>query len=700
MKKIYKLLNTPHPLIGFALLGWGWASLAQAGGVPTLAPVDVVARQDPEEIAPADAASVGRVTREQLAARALLRPAEALETVPGLVVTQHTGDGKANQYFLRGFNLDHGTDFATSVLGVPMNLPTHAHGQGYLDLNGLIPELIEDIRYRKGPYAAEDGDFANAGSARIDYVRRLPEGLASLTLGEHQYRRGLVANSQATATPWGQGDLLYALEWSGNNGPWQVPEHLGKWNGLLRLSQGSRENGWSLAASHYQAQWTATDHIPDSAVASGAVDTYGSLDPTSGGNTRRSTLAWEYASPRGNGRLRANAYVVDYQLDLFSNFTYFLNNPTQGDQFEQYDHRRYGGGSVDRTWFLQWGERDVDVTLGSQLRQDRIGQVGLALTSGRQRLDTIREDRVTETSAALYGEVGVQWADKLRTLVGLRGDAARVTVNSDTPANSGNASAHLWSPKFTLILGPWAHTEFYLNSGRGFHSNDARGATLQVNPDPRAEDYLGPAARLPLLVRARGEEVGLRSQLARGYTMSLALWRLHQDSELVFAGDSGTTEALGASRRSGIEWTHYWTPLPGLTVDADLAFTRARFEDPALAGGDRIPNAVERVISLGIAYDPGSAWFGGLRLRHLGPAPLVEDNTQRSPAFTLVNLRAGYRLTRQTALTLDVLNLTNREASDIQYWYEYAYPAGNTVTGRLFHPTEPRTLRLTLTHRF
>ncbi len=660
-----------------------------AGGIQTLDPVVV---SGDGLVGAADASSEGTVTQQQIATRPWLRPAEVLETVPGLIVTQHTGDGKANQYFLRGFNLDHGTDFATFVLGMPVNLPTHAHGQGYTDVNFVIPELVSGVRYRKGPYSVQQGDFAAAGSASIEYVRWLPGGFGEVGFGENGFRRLLAAG----APKLGNGTLLVAGEGFRNDGPWEVPQDYRKNNAVLRFSQGTEGNGFDVSLLAYDAKWNATDQVAKRAVAQGLIGRFGTLDPTSGGSTERYSLSAQWATRDERGGWRANAYAVRYRLDLFSNFTYFLDNPVDGDQFEQSDKRAILGGLLERTLPAQLGGRPVEFTLGAKMRQDDIDTVGLHLTAARQRLTTIREDAVTQRAAAVYAEAAVQAIDRLRVVAGVRTDWMNVDVSSDTPANSGTASDSIVTPKFTAIFGPWSRTEFYANYGEGFHSNDARGATIRVNPDPRDPEFGNPVDPVPLLVRARGQELGVRSVPVRGWQTALAFWRLRLDSELVFVGDAGTTEANRPSRRQGIEWTNYWTPLPGLTVDLDLSYSRARFTDDA-PEGNRIPGAIEHTAALGVAFDDGGPWFGGLRLRYFGPRPLIEDNSVRSTSSTIVNARLGWRAGKGLEIIADAINLFDRRFNDIEYFYESQLRGEAAPVADIhLHPGEPRTVRLSL----
>ncbi|MFA7290826.1 MAG: TonB-dependent receptor [Rhodocyclaceae bacterium] len=652
----------------------------------------------------ATAGSEGVVAKERVEALPLLRPAEVLELVPGMIATQHSGDGKANQYFLRGFNLDHGTDFRTTVAGVPVNMPTHAHGQGYTDLNFLIPELVDRVRYRKGPYYADEGDFSSAGAAHIDYARKLDSTLASLTYGTGQYGRALLAGAPAVAS----GNLLYALEWSHNDGPWQVPEHFKKLNGVLRYSQGSRNDGWSITGMAYQSDWTATDQVPKRAIDSGQIKRFGSLDPSSGGETHRYSLSADWARRGQASQSRANVWALDYALDLYSNFTYCAadfaasGNCNNGDQFKQKDRRRAGGFDASHTVFDRWAGFDVENTFGTDARIDRIRPVGLYSTTARQVTAITREDKVDQRLFALYAQNQTHWLPWLRTQAGLRADSYHFDVDSNVPQNSGKTSDQMLSPKFTAIFGPWRQTEVYANWGKGFHSNDARGSSLTVDPVTRLNvDADGnPIRRVDPLVRSTGYELGLRSKPAEGWQTTISLWRLELDSELLFVGDAGITEASRPSRRQGVEWNNLWSVNAWLSFDADLSWSHARFQgsDPA---GDHIPGAVATTANLGMTVDALGPWFGALRLRYFGPRPLIEDNSIRSDSSAITNLRLGYRIDRKTTLALDVFNLFDRKISDIDYWYESqlrneAAPVNDIHT----HPAEPRTFRLSLTHRF
>ena len=669
-----------------------------AAGVPgkLIEEVTVTARRV-QSLASADSASVGTVLAIQLENRPVLRTGEVLEVIPGLIVTQHSGDGKANQYFLRGFNLDHGTDFASRVDGLPVNMPTHGHGQGYSDINFLIPELVDRIEYKKGTYYADEGNFSAAGAVDVSYARRLEHSLASLGGGENGYRRALLAISPEAAG----GDLLVGVDYQHNDGPWELKEGFRKVNALVKYTRGDREGdrngdgGFGLTAMGYDGKWRSTDQIPLRAVAAGEISRFGNVDPTDGGETHRYSISGDWWTRIGEGRLRALAYAIDYELDLISNFTYYVDQG-DGDQFEQFDDRRIYGGNARYTLPLMLGGFDTEFASGIDVRHDDISPVGLYRTSERARLSTIRQDKVTQTSYSAYVSEGIAWAPKFRTTLGLRADHFDFDVNSSLAVNSGKASDSIVSPKLTLMFGPWASTEVFVNLGEGFHSNDARGTTITVDPT----DGVTSAERVNPLVKARGAEVGLRTAPATGVQLAASLWTLGLDSELLFVGDGGTTEPSRASRRTGVELSAYYTPMNWLIVDADVAWSHSRFtdDDPA---GDRIPNAVDRVASVGVSINRTTGWSGGARLRYLGPGALIEDNSVRSSSTTLLNLQAGYQFTSNVKASVEMLNALGEKANDITYFYESQLRGEAAPVADIhFHPVEPRTLRAFVTVRF
>ena len=638
------------------------------------------------------AASAMTISGAEVNARPFSRVGEALEVVPGLIVTQHSGEGKANQYFLRGFNLDHGTDLAISVDGMPVNMPTHGHGQGYADINFLIPELAQSVNVRKGPYFADQGDFASAGAVAIDYVNRLPKNIAELTFGSFGYRRALAAGSTAV----GAGTLLAAFEGVGYNGPWDVPDNVRKLNGVLRYSQGTATDGFTLSAMAYSNGWNSTDQVAQRAIDQGLIGRFGSLDPTDGGTSSRVSLSSNWAQSSEYGQSKVNAYVINSSLRLYNNFTYFLDDPVNGDQFSQMDRRTVYGLNASHAFDVRVAGIETQTRVGLQTRGDDI-RVGLFKTLQRETLSTVREDSVREGNVGLWADTTARWTGWLRTTVGIREDYFAGRVLSDTPANSGNAQASMTSPKAGIVLGPWCRTEFYGNAGYGLHSNDIRGATITVDPI----DKVTPQDRVPLLVRSKGAELGIRTKAVEGLTSSLAVFVLDFNSELLFVGDAGTTEASRPSRRVGVEWTNQYQVLPWMRLDLDVAYTRARFTDfdPA---GIFIPGAPAWVASGGVTFGGETGWFGALRGRYFGPRPLIEDDSVRSQASLIFNARAGYKFDNGLRLQLDVLNLFNARTNQIEYYYLSRLP-GEPIGGmadRHVHPAEPLAVRLTLAGRF
>lgn len=663
-------------------------ALAQTPAAPVLLLPEMVVSAPPLD----EAASGGEVSGEAMLARPAARPGEFLEIVPGLVVTQHSSEGKANQYYLRGFNLDHGTDLAISVDGMPVNMRTHGHGQGYADLAFLIPEFVSTLAFRKGPYFAEEGDFASAGAIRLDYLDRLERDVVLGTAGEYGYYRGLGGMSR----PLGAGAVTVAAELARYDGPWDHGDDLGKANGFVRYAQGTRDDGFALTAMAYGSRWDSTDQVPKRAVESGLIGRFGAIDATDGGEAERYSLSGRWARTSASGITALEAYAVRSRLDLFSNFTFFLDDPVDGDQFHQADRRTMIGAHLRHVVPGTIAGQPLETSLGLQTRHDDI-RVGLFKTAERRSLSTVRDDDVEETSVGLYAQGVISWTDWLRTTVGLRGDVFHGVVHSDTPQNSGDVDDAIVSPKFGLALGPFAGTEFFVNGGFGHHSNDIRGATISVDP----ADKTTPAETVPLLVRSKGAEIGVRSRAVDGLETALALFILTFDSEIVFVGDAGTTEASRPSRRIGLEWTSHYRARPWLGFDLDIAVTQARFTDGGPAG-DRIPGAPRTVIAAGVELGERTGWFGAARLRYFGPRPLVEDGTVHSRATGLVSGRAGYRFENGLTIVLDGFNLLDSARSQIDYFYASRLPGepAEGVSDIHFHPVEPRTFRLSVSRLF
>jgi hypothetical protein len=655
-------------------------------GSATVSPIVVTGRST-SLVSTAVSANQGVVGARDLALRPLLRPGEIVEAIPGVIITQHSGSGKANQYFLRGFNLDHGTDLAVSAEGAPVNMPSHAHGQGYADLNFVIPELVQRVEFKKGPYYADVGDFGSAGAFNIRTYDRLPSGLIRLEGGQGGYARAVLANN----VPIASGNLVYAAEYEHNDGPWKLPDNENKFGGLTRYTLGDTTNGFTLSASAYHNSWRSTDQVPDRAVADGLIGRFGTIDPTDAGVTDREALSadWRWGGAASSSHILV--YGLRYQLDLFSNFTYFLDDPVHGDQIEQLDRRWVFGGEASHSWSGLLLGRPSQTTLGLQVRNDDIKN-GLYHTEALVRLNAGDVNAITEASIAPFNDNQTRWTDWFRSDVGLRADRYWVDVRNIVGGASGRAQASLLSPKLGLVFGPWRKTEVYLDGGQGFHSNDARGV-------------VSPAAPATALARSTGAEIGVRTSAIPGLESALSLWLLDLTSELVWDGDAGTNTPSGPTRRYGIEFANFYAPTQWLTIDADYAWSHARFTDHEPAG-PYVPEALVATFDGGIAIHdlPGWAhsWSGGLRLRYFGPRPLTQDGAIRSRASTLLYADLGYAFRPGWSLGVSVFNLLDAKVSDIDYYYVSRLP-GEPLSGVAdvhSHPAEPREIRVSLTRRF
>ena len=718
--------------------------------------VEVHGRED-NLVGIADSATQGTVGATEIEDRPILRSGEILETVPGLIITQHAGGGKANQYFLRGFNLDHGTDFAVFLDGMPLNLPSHAHGEGYSDMNTVIPEFVQGLDYQKGPYYADIGNYSSAGSANLQFFKVLPQNFFTVEGGMYGFGRAVFGISQKL----GKGNLMYGGEAYYDNGPWVHPDAYAKFNGILTYSQGDSTEGFSFTARAYHGKWDSSDQIPITAVP--LVGFFGALNPTDGGNSQRYSLQGEWHRQGENSATTIMAYGFYYDLDLFSDFTYYLDDPVKGDQFEQKDNRWVTGIDAAHTIFSQWfGGRKVENTFGLQVRNDWVHN-GLYRTEDRMRTDKndsnacneepIPEcdtnpnltailpadtdvNRFTDTMLGFYVQNKTQWAEKFRSVLALRGDEAIYVVTNTTPTyvatelpgapvinfaelNSGTATKFLPSPKASLIFGPWFDTEFYVQAGFSFHSNDARGATQRI--EPISPDYPFPTHCTPIspLVQTKGAEVGVRTVAVPHLQSTLSLWYLHSNSELQQDGDTGgTIPSEQSSNRYGVEFANYYTPRKHLVVDFDLADSKALFTqvDPADAaytnvgggqypvqgpGGKWVPEAVGLVISSGVTVQSYKNFWGSLRLRYFGPRNLTSDAIYRSASTALLNAEVGYHFNETWSLSAQLFNLLDRSDHDIDYAYvSRITPTDAAAFTDVFHPVEPFQVRVVLRYAF
>ena len=714
------------------------------------------------------ASSAGQVTvgAEELQNRPILRSGEVLETLPGLVITQHAGGGKANQYFLRGFNLDHGTDIAIFLDGMPLNLPSHAHGEGYSDMNTVIPEFVQRVDARKGPYYAEIGDFGSAGNAEVVFYKTLPQNFVQVDGGMYQFARFVFGISHKL----GKGNLMYGGEAYHDGGPWVHPDNYFKFNGLATYSQGDDTNGFSITAHGYAGtRWNSSDQLPDTAIP--VVGFFGTLDSTDGGHSHRYSLQGEWHHQGANCQTSIMAYGFFYYLNLFSDFTYYLIDPYKGDQFEQQDRRWVSGFDIRHTISSKWYGRRVETTFGMQLRNDWIHN-GLYRASGRVRTDktyyTVNYldepssldqiavlpaatdlNKFTETIGSPWISSEIQWTSKFRSILGLRGDYGKGIDTSfsnptnpnypndpfaaDVNPNTGQSTAKfLPSPKASLIFGPWNNTEFYVQGGFSYHTNDVRGSTQLYEPvSPDSPYYNTPVYDSPspnkiaFLVQTKGGEIGMRTVAIPHLQSTAEIWYLHSNSELLQSGDTGgTSPSQQPSNRYGIEVGNYYTPSEHWVFDADFADSRALFteDDPDDATfysynsttssyqlcaknsicsgigigpdpyrqnqyGKEVPEAVRWVVAAGATAQNYKGFSASLRLRYFGPRPLTSDALYTSPSTALVNLQASYKFNKNWSLVGEVLNLLNRRDHDI----DYAYVSQITPAAGLGLPATPPT---------
>ncbi len=640
-----------------------------------------------QSIGTAMSASEGLVGYDDWRMTPMQRVGDLAEAVPGMVATQHSGTGKANQYFLRGFNLDHGTDFAAYAEGVPLNMRTHGHGQGYLDLNFLIPELVATAQYRKGPYAAEVGDFSSAGSVAFQFHDRLDDSLIAATIGEDAYVRSLVAGSLDI----NGAAVTAAVDIARNDGPWDLDEDLDQQKLYLGYVRPTERGQIKLTLQGYSSEWTSTDQIPRRAVRSGIVDELGFLDPDLGGSTDR----WVVTAAADFENWRISSYLIDYDFELFSNFTYLLDDPVQGDEFAQRDERRVYGATATASRTATLANRPLVWTWGGELRFDDIQALGLDRTVGRQAVSTTRRDAVKEASLGAYADAAWAATDKLRASLGVRVDAYDWDVDALQRANGGSGTDTLVSPKFSLAYRINELFEAYANYGHGMHSNDVRGVTIRV--DPVSGD---PVPSVDALVKSRGGEVGLRVERGTQLNATITAFWLTLDSELVFVGDAGGTEVNPGSRRQGVELTAFWNPNEWLALNASYTRTNAEFRS-ALSNADHIPGAIEGNLSFGVNGTWRNGLSASLQLRHIDEAPLVEDDSVRAPSSTALDASLMWRR-GPLEWRVDVFNVLDSNDYDVAYFYPSRLPGENAegIEDIHYHPFEPRSVRASMSFFF
>ena len=626
----------------------------------------------------AEAASEGSISGADLLIRPMLKTAELLESMPGMVAVQHSGSGKANQYFLRGFNLDHGTDYTVRLDGVPINMRSHGHGQGYLDVNGLIPETIERIDYRKGPYRADMGDFSIAGASFIRTIDYVEDSFLSTEAGQFGWNR--LAGGHSVDV--GNGTLSLVGEYKNYDGPWAQPEdlrHKALWAKYLTdTSFGSA----SATLSFYDATWRPTEQVPERAFGSAVCkDEFCSLDPTADGHTRR----WIANTILTGADWDANLYAQYYDWDMKS-------NPTYDAQIGQFDKRWILGGNISKE--QQLGDT-LALTYGGEFRYDDISKVGVSEYSRGRFVAPIADNAIKEASVGTFAELNWDVTDTLRAMAGVRGDYYDFDVTAfNAFSHAGKETATRLSPKAGLAWLATDSLELYANWGRGFHSNDARGVVNTIDP-------------IAGLSPGSGHEFGARLSIGDA-KFTAAYWWLRQQSELIFVGDSNAVEPKGGSKRDGLELTMFWQPLPWLGVDAVYTTSNAHYTNNP--EGDFVEGALEEAGQLGLSATT-DAWDASLRVRYMGPYALIADNSDRADPLTTVSLRGAHHWDSLTVYA-EFINLLDSQDKEIVYNYP-AYVAGLDPAGltsedidcsvtncRMSRITEPRTFRIGVSYKF
>ncbi|HZB90553.1 MAG TPA: TonB-dependent receptor plug domain-containing protein [Stellaceae bacterium] len=685
----------------------------------------------------ASTASQGVISDQEIQLTPDYRPGQILETVPGLTVTEHSGEGKANQYLMRGYNLDHGTDLETYVDGMPINQPTHAHGQGYTDLNFLIPELADEITYTKGPYYANVGDFGAVGSVRVG-LRDVIADQVDATIGTLGYDRLFGAGSQTL----GAGHLLQAVELQHYDGPFVVPDDQRKENVVLRYSEEGQDNGFSLTGMFYHDVWTNTTDVPLRAASD--IGYFGSLNPTDGGHAMRGSLSANYHTDLEVGHVDASAFYIYNSLNLYNDFTHFLIDPVHGDQEDQFENRNVIGNGVSYTVPVSFGGFRSELLMGQSTRYD-ILDVGRLPSEGQTPLSAAEaagdpaafsnHDDVTLFAGALYAQGTTHWTPWFRSVLGLREDYQHGTDDDLLAAlhetagytNGGARGQQLLQPKGSLIFTATKDLEFYVSGGEGFHSADLRGVNQSRSVD------LG-IPESPLLARQWGEELGVRAERLPSVTLTFAVYNLWQQSETIIDPDVGMDAAGPPSERYGFELNATYAINQWLDFSGNFSANHARFTQDFDDGtghlGTYIPNAPDYAGSFALYLHDLGAWSGGLEYRLLGDYPIssgpcnnaaavhdfpdVATSCANAPTaqgqvngkgYGQLNLDVHYAFPQGWIGSLGIYNLLNTRAPAAEFYYVdrlqseiAADPDGRADIHE--HPLEPLMARISFVKQF
>lgn len=661
-----------------------------------------------DDTAPAESASSVHLSAKDLAHRSRTQVSDILRQVPGLMVSQHAGGGKSDQYFIRGFDADHGTDIAVFADGIPVNMPSHGHGQGYADTHFMIPETIDTVDVHKGPYAARFGDFYTAGALELKTIDSVPGPTVWIAGGAplagprrfDQYNRRIVG----MASPHLRGDetdrSLIAVQIANSDGPFENPQRFRQGNALVKWRGDVGAGELKLATSWYAGKWNASGQVPESAVAGGLIDRFGSLDPTEGGDTSRTSAQIGYSIRDDHGGTwRASAFLLEYRLRLFSNFTLFARDPVHGDEIEQTDGRTVWGLDAAYDRRLSIGEMDSIVTAGVQLRNDNV-ENSLWQVQRRARLgscfgaaanpcnDTF--DRIRD--AAAYVEANVHVLPHVHVLPGLRFEQFVWDVEDLDPETradpaltaGGSAGRGILLPKLSVEVEATKQLNLFANAGSGFHSNDARSNVADSGKQA--------------LARALGAEVGFRTTVLPHARIAADFWYLHLDSELVWSGDAGSTEASDSTRRYGVDVELVYNPMRWLRLDGTLSLARSTLVRNA--GNSNGLALAPKIMGQGGVTVVEGPQFVSLRARGIGDRPGNDDGSLTAQGYLIFDLVAG-RTFGKLDLNLTVNNLFDSEWREAQFADESRIaPAGEVVEQMHFTPGIPLTATVTAAYTF
>ncbi|MBX3256266.1 MAG: TonB-dependent receptor [Chitinophagaceae bacterium] len=619
--------------------------------------------------------------------RPVVNSQEVLRMVPGLFIGQHAGGGKAEQIFLRGFDIDHGTDIAISVDGIPVNMVSHAHGQGYADLHFLIPEMIEKVDFNKGPYFSDKGNFATAGYVGFRTKDHLQSNFVKLEAGQFNTFRAVTGINLLNKTSGlnKNQSLIFAGEASYTKGYFESPQNFKRFNGILKYhTQIGKRSSLTSYISGFTSGWNASGQIPGRAIASGLIGWYGAIDNTEGGKTSRYNVNNTFTTNFNNGiRWKNQLYYTKYRFELYSNFTFFLESPEKGDQIKQKENRDILGFTSNIEKDHQLGSFSSLSRAGIQTRYDNVKGIELSNTENRKTLlKSIMKGDVNEFNGGIFVEERVSLTNKLDVTAGIRGDyfSNRYADHLMTKTLSGNS--FIVSPKLNIDYSINDAIKLYWYNGQGIHSNDTRVA-IQKN----GQNGVTPAW---------GTDIGGVFKLGKKAMLQSALWYLWLKQEFVYVGDAGIIEPSGKTGRIGMDASLRYEIVRWLYTDIDLNYTYARAMDEP-KGENYIPLAPVFTSSGGFTYRKSTGWNGSIRYRYMDSRPANEDNSVIAKGYFICDAAINYTQKKWES-GIAIQNIFNTKWKETQFDTEsrlYNEPA--PVSEIHFTPGTPFFLRAGIT---